>query len=366
MMDLYDVLGVRRTASTGEIKRAYRRLARKYHPDVNPGDRAAEIRFRQIVTAYETLVDEQRRRRYDQTGAVEPASSAVSFGFEGFDFSIESSGQQPSSTFGDLFADVLHEAVSPRTRPRGAAGSDLHATLTLSFAEAFNGAERVVTITRHETCRGCGGSGVQAALANRCGKCEGTGSLRSARGHMVFVKPCPECEGTGNQRQVACRTCGGLGVEARVESVTVRLPPGVSDGMQVRVAGKGHVGPRGGPAGDLYVRLQVEPHPLFRREGVDVVMQVPVAVHEAALGASFDVPGPDGRPAHVRVAPGMQSGQRIRVRGRGALSPRTGEPGDLLVEVRIVLPEHLDERSRELLREFGRINADDVRKELVR
>ena len=195
---------------------------------------------------------------------------------------------------------------------------------------------------------------------SRCGHCHGSGIVKSARGHMVFSKPCAHCGGSGRQRQTRCPTCGGSQVEMRTEPLTVATPAGLDDGARIRVAGKGNAGRNGGENGDLYITVHVQPHPLFRREGDDLHLVVPVAVHEAALGAKFEVPSLDG-PARVRVPPGTQSGQRFRLRERGVPSPRDGRRGDLVVEVRLVLPKLLDERSKELLREFGRINGDDRR-----
>ncbi len=363
-MDLYGVLGLRRDASPDDIKRAYRRLARRFHPDINPGDRAAGARFRQVVFAYETLIDDDRRRQYDQTGTVDRPREGASFGFEGFDFSVEVSSAGGSSTFGDLFADVLRRPDGAAVGRESVRGSDLHADVSLGFLESIQGTERLVTVTRFERCRTCGGAGAVPAPEAPCPSCRGVGALRSTRGHMVFAKPCEACQGTGQLHQCGCRTCGGQGIEPRVETVTVRIPAGVTDGMQIRVPGRGHAGLRGGPAGDLYVRVTVDPHPLFTRIGDDLHLHLPVAVHEAGLGARIDIPTPSG-PARLRLPPGTPSGRQFRLHGRGVPSPRTGAPGDLVVEVRIVLPEVVDERSKELLREFGRINHDDVRKDLA-
>ncbi len=363
-MDLYAVLGLGSGATLAEIKRAYRRLARKYHPDINPGDRAAAAVFRQVVEAYETLRDPDRRRRYDESGRVERAGTgASSFGFEGFDFSVSVDSHHASS-FGDLFADVLAREARPAREEAQQPGADLHSELALSFEESIKGTERDVTLTRHEVCRRCTGTGRVRASETPCPTCHGSGAIRSVRGHMIFSKPCPGCSGAGRQSECTCPTCGGTGVEARTEALTVRVPAGVADGARIRVAGKGNRGPHRGPAGDLYIRVQVQPHPLLRREGDDLHLLVPVAIHEAALGARIELPTLDG-PARLRVPPGTQSGQRFRLRDRGAPVARQPERrGDLVVEVRLVLPRLLDERSKELLREFGRINQEDVRKDL--
>jgi molecular chaperone DnaJ len=355
-MDLYVVLGVRQDASESEIKRAYRRLARRFHPDINPGDNAAAAHFQQVLEAYETLIDRERRVRYDAGETAAAPAEARRSGFEGFDFS--SRGPDYSATFGDLMAEVLMEHGA--RRPTAARGADLHHEVDLSFAESFHGCERTLTVTRRETCRACRGAGVARLAASPCGVCQGQGAVRTVRGHMVFTRSCSACGGTGQQAPQPCRSCAGAGHEVRTEPVTLRLPAGIGDGERVRVAGKGDAGPRGGPAGDLYVTVHVAPDPRFRREGNDLHVVVPVGVHEAALGSRVELEGLDG-PVKVRIPPGTQSGQRFRVGERGMVSVRGGRRGDLIVEARLMLPDVLDERSKALLREFGEINGAQVR-----
>ena len=358
-MDFYIVLGVEREATTSDIKRAYRRLARRLHPDINPGDREAAARFRQIVNAYETLIDPDLRRRYDAGALGEVVDAAASFGFAGFDFSGSVLGPR-ATTFGELFEEVFTRR-GERERPSDAArGADLHLRVSLSFEEAWRGVDWPVTVTRQDACRSCAGSGYHRTVESRCVSCEGSGIVRSVRGHMVFSKNCPVCGGTGRLQQLACDTCQGQGVETRSESLSVKIPAGVADGACIRVPGKGHAGVRAAPPGDLYIDVAVRPHPGYVREGDDLHFVVPIAIHEAALGAKIDILTPDGS-ARLRVPPGTQSGQRFRLRQRGAPSPRTGIRGDLVVEVRLMLPKLLDERSKELLREFGRINGESVR-----
>ena len=357
-MDLYDLLGIARGATLIEIKRSYRRLARKYHPDINPGDNAAEARFKEITHAYETLSDPERRLRYD-AGALSAASAAVSFEFEGFDFS----GGVPhtdATTFGDLFAEVFSQRQEAQAAET-VRGADIHASVSLSFDEAMRGAQRQMTLTRRDTCQSCQGAGFLKIAEARCQRCQGSGLIRSRRGSMVFAKSCDACGGSGRLQQMPCGRCGGPGVEMRSEMITVGIPAGVSDGARIRVSGKGNAGERGGRAGDLYLAVHVAPHETFVREGDDFHIVVPIGVHEAALGAKIDVPAPDGT-ARLRVPPGTQTGQRFHIRGRGAPSLRNGARGDLVVEVRIVLPKVLDERSKELLREFGRINDEHMRR----
>jgi molecular chaperone DnaJ len=362
-MDLYIVLGIDRTASLGEIKRAYRRLARQFHPDVNPGDDVAAVRFREIALAYEVLGDPERRQRYDVAGFEAEPAAERSADFEGFDFSstVHAVGQ---STFGDLFEEVLRgDESAGLTAERGA---DLHATLALTFAEAMAGGNRRLPLMRQESCSRCAGTGQASIAAARCPACDGQGVVRSARGHMVFRRPCGRCRGTGLLSQQSCQACGGMGRLGRSDVVIVPVPAGVADGARLRVPGRGNAGRLGGPPGDVYVTVHVEAHPLFRREGDDLHLVVPVAVHEAALGARIPIPSLDGT-ARLRVPPGTQTGQRFRLRGRGAPSARDGRRGDLVAEVRVTLPRVLDERSKELLRQFGEVNArENVREQFAR
>ena len=356
-MDFYIVLGVERGAPAGEIKRAYKRLARRLHPDINPGDREAAARFRQVLDAYETLVDPDRRRRYD-AGQLSSAQQddGGTFGFAGFDFSNRVHAER-TTTFGDLFEEVLSKLG--RVPDLADHGADIHARTTLSFEEAWHGVQRTVTVTRQDRCRSCSGIGYRRVAETRCVSCDGAGVVRSVRGHMVFAKTCPTCGGEGRLKQEECLSCHGQGVEPRAETLSVQIPPAVADGARVRIAGKGHAGVRGGRPGDLLIDVSVAEHPVYRREGDELHMVVPIALHEAGLGAKFDIETPDG-PVRLRVPPGTQSGQRFRLRDRGAPS-RNGGRGDLVVEIRLKLPKILDERSKELLREFGRINGESVR-----
>lgn len=361
-MDFYIVLGIDRAASLDEVKRAYRRLARQYHPDVNPGDGVAAGRFREIAQAYEILSDPDRRRRYDVRGMEVLDEGAPATGFEGFDFSATVHAVQ-QSTFGDLFAEVF--GAEP-TRGGPQRGADLHQTLSLTFSQALAGGEHRLAVVREEGCARCAGTGQASIAAARCPACEGDGVVRSARGHMVFTRPCRRCAGSGLLSQQGCQACGGLGHVRRSDVVAVTVPAGIADGTRLRVAARGNAGRAGGPPGDVYVTVRVEEHPLFRREGDDLHLVVPVAVHEAVLGARVDIPVLDGT-ARLRVPPGTQTGQRIRLRGRGVPSPRDGRRGDLVAEIRVTLPRVLDERSKELLRQFGELNArENVREQFER
>jgi molecular chaperone DnaJ len=360
-MDLYSVLGLEPGASVAEIKRAYRRLARRYHPGINPGDRAAEALFQRVSEAYETLVGPVRRQQYDATGAHAAAGGTTeSFEFAGFDFSISAHGPQ-AATFTELFADVLHP-VRPGEVGKPEPGADLHATLAVSFLDAMRGAQRQVVVTRQDACSRCQGTGLVSTPEGRCGQCHGTGKMRWARGHMVFSKPCDACQGTGRQRRQHCAVCGAQGRVVRSDAVPLLVPPGTADGTRLRVMDQGHAGRHGGPTGDLYVTVHVAPHPLFRRVGDDLHIHVPLAVHEAVLGARIEVPSLDGD-IRLRIPPGTQAGQTFRLEGRG-VPTHSGDRGDLVVEVHVVLPAMVDERSKELIREFGERNSDDVRKPL--
>jgi molecular chaperone DnaJ len=358
-MEFYSTLGLQPGASTAEIKRAYKRLARKYHPGINPGDRAAAALFRQVSEAYETLVDPERRRQYDSSGTWRPEpGEAATFEFAGFDFSYAAHGPQ-AATFTELFAEVLHPAGAQGAAERGA---DLHAALTVSFEDAIRGAERQVVVTRQVACGACAGFGRVRVPEGRCSHCHGSGSVRWARGHMVFSKTCAACDGAGRQSTQRCPVCAGQARAVRTEAVPVMLPPGISEGTRLRLPERGHAGRHGGAPGDLYVDIHVQAHQVLRRDGDDLVMAVPVAVHEAVLGARVDVPTLDGQ-VRITIRPGTQAGQRLRVAGRGVPKPGGGR-GDLILEVRLVLPVSVDDRSRELMREFARLNGDDVRRDL--
>jgi len=360
-VDYYSILGLQPGASVSDIKRAYRRLARRHHPGINPGDRQAEGLFQRISEAYETLVDPERRRRYDSAESSTGASGdRKTFEFTGFDFTAAAHGAQ-AATFSELFAEVLHPV--PKTETRAEPGADLHGSVSVSFEDALRGVERQLVITRQVPCGACRGVGEVSTPDMRCSTCQGAGKLRWARGHMVFTKVCVECRGTGRERQRRCGMCAGQGRSVRSEAVTVRIPAGVRDGSRLRVPECGHSGRLGGRNGDLYVDVSVRPHPVLRRDGDDLHMVVPVSVHEAALGARIEVPSVDG-PVRVKIPPGTQAGQRFRVTGRGAPGV-SGERGDLYLEVRLTLPPLVDERSKELMRELARLNPVDVRRTLT-
>ncbi len=362
-MDFYSVLGVSRTATAAEIDRAFRRLARRYHPGVNPGDRVSEELYGQIAEAHAVLMDATRRRDYDLGPRNGTALDTATITFEGFDFTAPAEGPR-AATFAELFSDVFQQAATEAIAP--SRGGDIEQDVELSFRDAVRGAEVPLSITRHERCGACRGGGRVARPPMPCPRCGGGGSRRWARGHLVFTKECEGCAGTGRLDSDTCRSCGGAGTSARTEVIRIPVPAGVDEGTRMAVPGRGHAGARGGPSGDLYVTVRVAPHPILRREGRNLYLKVPVAVHEAALGARIDVPTLDGT-ARLRIPPGTPSGQRLRIKGYGVgadAGPRAVEAGDLVVEIQIVLPPHLDDASRELLEEFGRRNNGDVRRQL--
>ena len=360
-MDLYSLLGVPRSASSADIERAYRRLARRYHPGINPGDGMAEAMFRQVRHAFEVLADAERRRAYDR-GSPAPArqTAEVSVSLQGFDFTAPASGAE-AATFAELFADVFQHAAREATTP--SRGSDIEVPIRLAFKDAVRGGAFPISITRQERCSTCAGDGRLARTPAVCPVCDGTGTRRWMRGHMVFTGTCDGCEGTGRVTTQPCRTCSGTGLLPRSGVVTVNVPAGVESGDRMAVPGRGHAGACGGPAGDLYVTVDVIPHPFFRREGRDLRLTLPLAVHEAALGARVDVPTL-GEPVRLKIPAGTPSGRTLRIRGQGVPSPAGGQPeaaGDLLVEIEVVLPAVRDERSKQLLREFGELNSENVR-----
>jgi molecular chaperone DnaJ len=370
--DYYEVLGVKRNASEGEIKKAYRRLARKFHPDVNPGDKGAEERFKEVQEAYEVLSDAEKRKTYERYGfyrdgqtGPEPGGKPGA-GFPGFDFDF-SNAQEASGgrSFSDIFAELFGGRKSrSETRPAPEHGRDLEYHITAPFMQAIKGTEARINVTHREACSRCGGSGsVSGSRTQTCPSCGGRGHLQQSHGAMRFQTTCPQCHGTGQIRVGDCRVCGGTGTVQKADALTVRIPAGVNDGSRVRVPGKGDAGEFGGPPGDLYLVIHVQPHHFFEREGNDIVCRVPLTVTEAALGAKIEVPTIDGK-ASMKIPAGTQSGQKFRLRGRGAPSLRGGIHGDQIVEVRVVLPKIRDERSKEILREFARLNPEDPRAEL--
>lgn len=368
--DYYEALGVPRKASVKEIRQAYRRLARKYHPDLNPGDQSSEEKFKQIQEAYDILSDSKKRRMYDQfgfyaDGGGPPGATGnageVQVDFGGFDFG--GGGGSAGTSFRDLFNQFFRGAGAAEAATHAQPGSDLEYHLEVSFAEAVRGTVKKFNIARLENCADCAGSGAAAGSQQACAACGGTGRASQTAGKLRFNVTCTRCAGTGKLRTI-CRNCGGEGRLRRAESIEIRIPAGVQTGSRVRVPGRGNAGPMGGPAGDLYIVTKVLPHPFFTREGDDIHCTVPVSVTEATLGAKIEVPTLDGR-AMLRIPPGTNSGQRFRLREKGAPAARNPQQhGDQYIDVQVVVPKANDERVRELVRELGRLTHEDVRKDL--
>lgn len=366
-MDYYQVLGVDRQAATPDIKKAYRKLARKYHPDLNPGDKSAEAKFKEIQEAYSVLSDPKKRSQYDQFGFAgdhPPGGGAGPFpggGFEGFDFSDGGSGN-----FRDFFENIFGGGAAASARAGAVApdrGEDLMYAMTLGFEDAVKGVQTKIQLTRQASCGVCHGTGGRSGGRTRtCPTCGGSGRGFVQKGFMKFSSPCPACGGRGTVRGDDCGDCGGRGSVQRTEVIQVRIPAGVDAGSKVRIAEKGNAGRNGGPSGDLFITIDVAPHALFKREGTNVFLRVPVTVPEATLGAKIDVPTIEGR-ATIRIPPGTKSGQKFRLRGRGVPVLGGSGRGDEYVEVAIVPPPFDDQRVRELMKELEKIDGRNPRAE---
>jgi len=377
--DYYEVLGVRRDAKPEEIKKAYRRLARKYHPDVNPGDKASEDRFKLTTEAHDVLSDPKKRKVYDQFGqysdnlADAAARGATPGGAgratPGFDFSgFDWGAATPSgggSSFRDIFADLFSggakEQEPPRPQPKK--GADIEMPLSLSFEEAIQGLTTNLTVNRSEQCSRCNGAGDIGGPLMVCATCKGSGQVQRAGGRLRFAQECPDCAGTGRRRS-PCSLCHGKGVVPKTERVKVRIPAGVETGSRVRIPGKGQGGRLGAPPGDLHIITNVGPHKYFTRKGDNIYVTVPITVPEAALGAKIEVPTVEGK-AQLRIPPSTQSGQKFRLRQRGAPSLRNpGARGDQFVEVQITLPKVISEETKEVLRQYSKMNDENPRVEM--
>jgi molecular chaperone DnaJ len=378
--DYYDTLGVPRSAPADEVRKAYRKLARKYHPDLNPGDKSSEERFKNVQEAYDVLSDPKKRQMYDQVGFYSEngptAGQGSPFGrgagaqpnmdFSGFEFSdaFPGAGRRTETSGAGGFRDIFSQFFGGRgaaheSKPEK--GGDLEYGMDIDFWQAIHGTQARVNITRYEVCGTCHGSGSDPSGSGEvtCPQCKGTGNVSQMAGAMRFNLTCPRCGGSGKLRN-ACPTCGGDGRVARTETVEIRIPPGARNGSRLRVPGKGNAGAMGGAPGDLYITTKVDEHPFFRREGDNIEIAVPVAVWEAALGAKIEVPTIDGRTL-MKIPQGAHNGQRFRLSEKGVLNSRTGHRGDQIVEVAIEAPDPHDERTRELLRELAKLHPEDPR-----
>ncbi|HKF26129.1 MAG TPA: molecular chaperone DnaJ [Candidatus Acidoferrum sp.] len=372
--DYYELLGVPRKATAKDIRAAFRKLARKYHPDLNPGDKAAEEKFKQLQEAYDVLSDSKKRQMYDQYGFYSDnppsgdygagaggAAGNVNFDFSGFDFG-GGAGSAGGSSFRDLFSQFFGgRGGRSAAEEEAEEGGSLEYQLEIDFWDAVRGGVKKLQITRLDACETCHGTGA-VGTPQVCAACNGTGTIQQNAGKMRFNVPCTRCGGTGKLR-TACKACGGEGRVRRTETIDVRIPAGVASGGRVRVPGKGNAGTMGAPGGDLYLVIEVKPHPFFERRGNDIYAKVPVTVSEATLGAKIEVPTIDGR-ALVRIPPGTNSGRTLRLREKGVPSARNAGRGDQYVEIQVVVPQPTDERVRNIMKELETVAPEDPRKDL--
>jgi molecular chaperone DnaJ len=357
---LYDVLGVKKDATEAEIKKAYRKLARETHPDRNPGDAAAEERFKQVQNAYDVLSDAEKRKQYDTFGSANGRGPAGPGGPNvNFDF----------GDLGDFLGGIFNRGTGPapgaRQRPRGMRGADIEAEVRLSFEDSLRGIETRIPVEVETACSECGGTGAKPGTSPKiCPDCGGRGVLAESQGLFALSQPCPRCRGNGTVIEDPCPRCHGSGRERRTKRYTVKIPAGVKDGTRIRLKGKGEAGSGGGPAGDLFVVTRVEPSPLYERRGDDLVVNVPVTYAEAALGASVEVPTPEGA-VSLKVPAGSEDGKLLRIRGRGAPKLKGSGRGDVLARVRVNIPKKLSKRERELLEELQQVSGENPREGLV-
>jgi len=349
MKSPYEVLEVPKNASQDEVKKAYRKLARQYHPDKNPGDSAAEERFKEVQGAYDVLSDPEKRRQYDSFGS---ANGRGGPGFtwsatEGFDF----------GSLGDIFGGMFGGGMGGGpAEPRGQRGNDVEVQVSLSFEDALQGVETKIPVTLEVACHTCHGSGAKPGTAPTiCPQCGGRGVVSESQGFFALSQPCPRCRGNGTIIEDPCPTCRGSGRERRTKRYTVKIPAGAKDGTRIRLKGKGEAGYGGAPAGDLYVVTRVEPSKTFTRKGDDLVADVPVSYADAALGTTASVPTPDG-PVSVKIPAGSEDGKLLRVRGKGAPKLKGSGRGDVIARVRIKVPKKVSKRERELLEELKEVS----------
>ncbi|HET9715932.1 MAG TPA: molecular chaperone DnaJ [Pseudolabrys sp.] len=356
--DYYEVLGVKRGCSEAELKAAFRKLAMQHHPDRNPGDKDCEQRFKEINEAYDVLKDGDKRAAYDRFGhaAFEQGGMGGAHGF-GADF---------GSTFADIFEGIFGMG-SARGRASGRErGSDLRYNMEITLEEAFSGKTAQIRIPTSVTCEACSGSGAKAGTKPKaCATCGGAGKIRHAQGFFTLERTCPTCQGRGQVIEDPCKICGGGGRVTRERTLSVNIPAGVEDGTRIRLAGEGEAGLRGGPAGDLYIFLEIAPHEFFQRDGADLHCRVPISMTSAALGGEFEVPVIDGSKARVKVPAGTQTGRRFRLAGKGMPVLRSKQTGDMYVQVAVETPQNLTKRQRELLVEFEKLSSDATQPESV-
>ncbi len=353
--DYYEVLGVEKNASPDEIKRAYRRMAIKYHPDKNPGNKEAEAKFKECAEAYEVLSDAEKRRQYDQYGHEGLRGTGM------HDFS-RMNVEDIFSMFGfdDFFGSVFGGGRRAGRRPGPGRGYDLETSVELTLDEVAHGTEKTIEFTRQDRCPQCNGSGAAPGTQpTRCPLCGGSGQVAKGGGFFQMVSTCPQCQGTGQIVKNPCPQCRGGGRVPKKRTVTIRIPPGVHEGQGIRVAGEGEPGRDGGPNGDLYCYVRIKPHEFLERDGNNLIAVVPISFTQAALGATVDVPSLEGT-RQLKVPPGTQYGSLFRIRGQGLPDVRTGRTGDELVQVTVETPTNLNARQEELLREFAKTENKHV------
>ncbi|MBE7620740.1 molecular chaperone DnaJ [Gluconacetobacter entanii] len=343
-LDYYAVLEVSRDADGTEIKKAYRRLAMKYHPDRNPGDAEAENRFKEINEAYDVLKDDQKRAAYDRFGHAAFEGGGPG-GAGGFDFG--------GGGLGDIFEQMFGDMMGGRRGGRRA-GADLQVQVSITFAEAFSGVKKQISVPTRVTCESCDGTGSadKDQPAEVCPSCHGAGKVRAQQGFFFVERPCPTCHGSGRLIRNPCKVCHGTGTVEKNRTLEVAIPAGVEDGTRIRLSGEGEAGGAGVTPGDLYVHISVEPHPLFQRDGANIYCRVPVRMTQAALGTEIEVPVVDGSRAKVKIPAGTQTGETLRLRGKGFSVLRSSARGDMYIQVVVETPRHLTRRQRELLEEF--------------
>jgi molecular chaperone DnaJ len=347
--DCYELLGVSRAASEEEIKKAYRKLALQYHPDRNPGDKRAEEKFKEVSEAYQILSDAEKRAKYDQYGHAAFGEGGPFAG--GFDF---------TAGFEDVFGDIFGEFFGGGARRGRGRGDDLRYNLTLNFEEAVAGAEKKIKIPRHGPCEACHGSGAKAGTAPQtCPTCRGRGQVSFQQGFFSVSRTCNQCHGQGTIIKEPCASCSGSGRVRKLHTLSVKIPAGVDTGSRLKLRGEGESAPAGGAPGDLYVVIEVEPHPIFIRESLDILCDVPISIAQAALGSEIDVPTLNGK-VKMKIPPGTQSGKVFRMKGRGINDVQGYRQGDQHVRIKVETPTHLTARQKELLKEFAAAGGEDV------
>jgi len=357
---LYDTLGVSKGASADEIKKAYRKLAREFHPDRNPGDASAEERFKEVQGAYDLLSDTEKRKQYDTFGSENGRGGFPGGNVNFADFDVGDLGD-----LGDLFGGIFGgRGRGQQRQTRAQRGNDLDVEINLSFEDSLKGVETKIPVTLETACSECHGSGARPGTAPIiCPECKGRGVVAESQGFFALSQPCPRCRGNGTVIEDPCPRCHGSGRERRTKRYTVKIPAGVKNGTRIRLKGKGEAGFSGGEAGDLYVVTRVQPSKLYERRGDDLVVDVPVTFSEAALGATIDVPTPDGS-VSLKVKPGTQDGTLLRVKGKGAPKLKGSGRGDVLARVDVTVPKRLKKRERELLEELQKVSGEDPREAL--